>query len=246
MAEKEKVVSILKRLLPKLKMKVKNNSHLHPPLHSLDLSLMLLRRIWSNFIWVLFIIDYWVFRKDWVYNIFEMIKLYFFFFTTRALPSISGGGSRFKSSSKTRETEYQWESCFHDPAKRVEDTGLLLALGHRTRQDPSQEALALSKEAELGKKKVVFPNKKGNFQHFKDALEREYDKLKSRDGAFELMRAVSSGTSRPLKLISSQVMGTPFPMLKMLQETIPKYTYLPWKVAWVWTNHHSLLLSNHC
>ena len=43
---------------------------------------------------------------------------------------------------------------------------------------PSQEALALSKEAELGKKRVVFPNKKGDYQHFKDVLEREYDKLK--------------------------------------------------------------------
>ena len=66
----------------------------------------------------------------------------------------------------------------------------------------SQEALALLIEAELGKKKVVFPNKKGDFQHFKDVLEREYDKLKSQDAAFELMRAETGGTSRPLKLFS--------------------------------------------
>ena len=85
-----------------------------------------------------------------------------------------------------------------------------------TEQDktPSLEALALSKEAELGKKKVVFPNKKGDYQHFKDVLEREYDKLKSRDGAFELMPAVSSGTSRPLKLISIPSNGYTIPYVK--------------------------------
>ena len=35
----------------------------------------------------------------------------------------------------------------------------------------------------------------------KHVLESEYEKLKSQDGAFELMRAESGGTSRPLKLI---------------------------------------------
>ena len=45
-------------------------------------------------------------------------------------------------------------------------------------------------------------------------LEREYDKLKSRDGAFELMQAVSSGTSRPLKLISIPSNGYTIPYVK--------------------------------
>ena len=85
-----------------------------------------------------------------------------------------------------------------------------------TEQDktPSQEALALLKEAELGKKKVVFPNKKGDFQHFKDVLEKEYDKLKSQDEAFELMRAETGGISRPLKLISIPSNGYTIPYIK--------------------------------
>ena len=35
----------------------------------------------------------------------------------------------------------------------------------------------------------------------KHVLENEYEKLKSQDGAFELIRAESFGTSGPLKLI---------------------------------------------
>ena len=66
---------------------------------------------------------------------------------------------------------------------------------------PSQESLFALKEAELGTKRVVFPNKSGNFEHLKHVLESEYEKLKSQDVAFELMRAESGGTSRLLKLI---------------------------------------------
>ena len=77
----------------------------------------------------------------------------------------------------------------------------------------SQEGLALLKEAELGKKKVVFP-KKGDFQHFKDVLEREYDKLKSQEAAFELMRAETGGTSRPLRLFSIPSNGYTIPYVK--------------------------------
>ena len=46
-----------------------------------------------------------------------------------------------------------------------------------------------------------FPKQKWNFEHFKDVLESAYGKLKSQDGAFELMGAESGGTSRPLKII---------------------------------------------
>ena len=72
-----------------------------------------------------------------------------------------------------------------------------------TKQDktPPQESLVALKEAELGRKRVVFPNKSGNFDHMKHVLESEYEKLKPKDGAFELMRAKSGGTSGPLKLI---------------------------------------------
>ena len=77
-----------------------------------------------------------------------------------------------------------------------------------TEQDktPSQESLVALKEAELGRKRVVFPNKSGNFEHMKHVLENEYEKLKSQDGAFELNRAESFGTSGPLKLILMPVL----------------------------------------
>ena len=64
---------------------------------------------------------------------------------------------------------------------------------------PSQESLAALKEAGLGRRRVVFPNKNGNFEHFKAVLESEYEKFKSQDSVFEIMRAESGGTSRPLK-----------------------------------------------
>ena len=55
---------------------------------------------------------------------------------------------------------------------------------HKT---PSQESLVAIKEAGLGRKRVVFPNKSGNFENMKHVLESEYERLKSQDGAFELM-----------------------------------------------------------
>ena len=87
-----------------------------------------------------------------------------------------------------------------------------------TKQDktPSQESLLALKEAGLGRKIVVFPNKNGNFEHFKDVLESEYEKIKSQDGAFELMRAESGGTSRPLKLILMPCDGYTVPYLRDL------------------------------
>lgn len=69
------------------------------------------------------------------------------------------------------------------------------------KKTPSQESFAALKEAGLGRRRVAFPNENGNFEHFKAVLESEYEKLKSQDGAFEVMRAESGGTSRPLRLI---------------------------------------------
>lgn len=45
-------------------------------------------------------------------------------------------------------------------------------------------------------------------------LEREYDKLKSQDGAFELIRAEKGGTSTPVKLISIPSNGYTIPYVK--------------------------------
>ena len=81
---------------------------------------------------------------------------------------------------------------------------------------PSQELLMTLKEADLGRKKVVFPDKNGSFEHLRTILENEYGKLKSQDGAFELMRAESGGTSRPLKLLLMPSNGYTVPYVKDL------------------------------
>lgn len=81
---------------------------------------------------------------------------------------------------------------------------------------PSQESLLSLKESGLGRKRVVFPNKNGNFEHLKNVLETEYEKLKCQDGAFELMRAESGGTSRPLKLLLMPSDGYTIPYIRDL------------------------------
>ena len=87
-----------------------------------------------------------------------------------------------------------------------------------TKQDktPSQESLLALKEAGLGRRKVVFPNRNGNFEDLKGFLVSENEKIKSQDGAFELMRAESGGTSRPLKSILIPSDGYTIPYLREL------------------------------
>lgn len=88
------------------------------------------------------------------------------------------------------------------------------------KQDSVTGSTSFIKRSRAWQEKGCFPKQKRGLPKFNDVLEREYDKLRSQDAAFELMRAETGGTSRPLKL-SSIPMGTPFPMLRMLKETIP-------------------------
>ena len=56
------------------------------------------------------------------------------------------------------------------------------------------------KDAGLGRQRVVFDDKNGNFLHLKQTLEQHYPLLKSVNGAFELLRADRGGQNRPLVL----------------------------------------------
>ena len=125
------------------------------------------------------------------------------------------------------------ESCTHD-----------FCLLSNTEQDktPSQESLVALKEAELERKRVVFPNKSVNSEHMKHVLESEYKKLKSQDGAFELMRAESGGTSRPLKLILMPSDGYSIPYIRDLVGSNTLLYIRPMKSCLSLDNHHSLLL----
>lgn len=68
--------------------------------------------------------------------------------------------------------------------------------------------------AGLGRKKVVFNNKHGDFGHLRSTLEKEFPKLESLKGAFELLRADRGGSSRPLVPIPVQRDGYSIPFLR--------------------------------
>lgn len=68
----------------------------------------------------------------------------------------------------------------------------------------------------MGCLKIVFPSKSGDFNHLHEMLEKEFTKLKTQNGAFELLRAESGGISRPLKLLSMPSNGYSMLYLKNL------------------------------
>ena len=81
---------------------------------------------------------------------------------------------------------------------------------------PSLDELGELREAGLGRRKIVFPSKSGDFNHIRETLEKEFTKLKTQDGEFELLRTESGGISRPLKLLSIPSNGYCIPYLKNL------------------------------
>ena len=140
--------------------------------------------------------------------------LYSFLFR-RAFPSLSGGGTRIQIPSKcSKKGKGKGKAVIMIQPKESWTHDFCLLSSTDQDKTPSQESLVALKEAELGRKKVVFPNKNGSFEHFKDVLESAYGKLKSQDGAFELMRAESGGTSRPLKIILMPSNGYTIPYLR--------------------------------
>lgn len=68
--------------------------------------------------------------------------------------------------------------------------------------------------AGLGKRRITFSNKQGDFNHLKTTLEKEYPKLSSQKGAFELLRADRGGATRPLVPIPMNPNGYGIPYLK--------------------------------
>lgn len=88
---------------------------------------------------------------------------------------------------------------------------------------PRAECLQVLEAAGLGKKKVVFKDKNGNFDHLKSTLEEHFPKLKSQNGAFELLRADKGGNSRPL--INIHMSNTGY-TIKQLKEVGPGSTVI--------------------
>lgn len=88
---------------------------------------------------------------------------------------------------------------------------------------PRAECLQVLQAAGLGKKKVVFKDKNGNFDHLKSTLEEHFPKLKSQNGTFELLRADKGGNSRPL--INIHMSSTGY-TIKQLKEVVPGSTVI--------------------
>lgn len=129
-----------------------------------------------------------------------------------------GGGNRIPIPSKKGKGKSKGKAVIMIQPKESWTHDFCLLSNTEQDKTPSQESLVALKEAELGRKRVVFPSKNGNFEHMKQVLESEYEKLKSQDGAFELtcMRAESGGTSRPLKLILMPSDGYTIPYIRDL------------------------------
>lgn len=91
----------------------------------------------------------------------------------------------------------------------------------RDEKTPRAECLQALQAAGLGKKKVVFKDKNGNFDHLKSTLEEHFPKLKSQNGAFELLRVDRGGSSHPL--INIHMSSTGY-TIKQLKEVVPGST----------------------
>ena len=90
------------------------------------------------------------------------------------------------------------DTCTHD---------FILLHSPNTNKTPSLAESHTLSLAGLSKRKVVFPDKRGDFLKLRATLEKEYPKLTSQRGAFELLRADRDGPSRPLVPIPMEQHG---------------------------------------
>ena len=148
------------------------------------------------------------------------------FLFRRAFPSLSGGGNREyryqQTATKKGKGKSKGKAAFMIQPKESWTHDFCLLSNTEQDKTHSQESLVALKGAELGRKRVFFPNKSGNFEHMKHVLENEYEKLKSQDGAFELIRVELFGTSGPLKLILMPSDGYSTPYVRDLVGSNPE------------------------
>ena len=79
---------------------------------------------------------------------------------------------------------------------------------------PTSQVMQQLQSAGLGRKKIVFKDKNGGFDHLRETLEKEFPKLETQGGAFELLRADRGGNSRPLLGIPMSNLGYTIKHLK--------------------------------
>ena len=81
---------------------------------------------------------------------------------------------------------------------------------------PTTVELVELANAGLGTEKIMFPSKNGNHDMLYQGLVETYPKLKSQNGAFELLKPESSGIKRPLISLRPQRDGYPISYLKKI------------------------------
>lgn len=130
----------------------------------------------------------------------------------RSFPSLSGGGNRAAAPKPKKAKRTGVQFIIQPKETWTHDFCLLSSTIANT--SPTISNLARLKDAGLGRTKVTFPDKNANFCKLKEALEKEYEKLKSQDGAFEFLRAESGGSVRPLKVITMPADGYTIPYMR--------------------------------
>ena len=86
-----------------------------------------------------------------------------------------------------------------------------------TEVTPNKEELEKLRQAGLGRRKIVFPNKNAGFKAFSEVLMEKYPKLRD-GGGFQLLRALGGGGGvRYLELIIPGQDGYSIPYLRETQ-----------------------------
>ncbi len=127
----------------------------------------------------------------------------------RAFPSIGGGGSR--NILPKKRARQQKNFVFLQP-KELWTHDFCLLSDTAAKKTPSSSTLIALKEAGLGKRKVVFGDKRSSHGKVRQVLETIYPK--SQGEAFELLRADRGGTNSNLVLIKMSQNGYTVPYLK--------------------------------
>ena len=96
-----------------------------------------------------------------------MNKTFSCFYLGECFLSLSGGGNRVPIPTKKGKAKSKGKAVFMIQPKESWTHDFCLLSNTEQDKTPSQGSLVALKEAELGRKRVVFPNLSGNFDHMK-------------------------------------------------------------------------------
>eukprot|EP00794_Sanderia_malayensis_P018570 gene18570-20432_t len=121
----------------------------------------------------------------------------------KAFPSMAGGGRRDVCPPKKRQkTQYAFvkprETWTHD---------FCLLSSKNDSKTPTLSHLLELKEAGLGKRRISFDDKRSSHGKVRQVLETIYPKLRSQNGAFEMLRGERGGVKCNMNLIEMSPQG---------------------------------------